>query len=237
MYHATQAAIAKAREHSFSVVGVTNSWTSGRSAYYVEMVARAGLIGIHSVSAEPHVAPPGGTRPALGTNPLAFGFPTMGDPLIIDVGTAAFMYSDLAYRERVGELLPEGVAIDAQGQPTRDPLEARLGALLPFGGHKGFGLALAMQMLGVMAGSGFNPGKDYGYLIMAIKPDLLVPLETFRKEASELLARIKATPLQPGVAEIRIPSERSFRERAHRLRDGISIDRSVFDALQALAGR
>ncbi len=237
MYHATQAAIAKARKHSFSVVGVTNSWTSGRSAYYVEMVARADLIGIHTVSAEPHVAPPGGTRAALGTNPLAFGFPTANDPLVIDIGTAALMYSDLAYRERVGELLPEGVAIDAQGRPTRDPLEARLGALLPFGGHKGFGLTLAMQVLGVLAGSGFNVNKDYGYLVMAIKPDLLVPLATFKREVAELLARIKATPRQPGVAEIRIPSERSFRERARRLREGISIDRSIFDALEALASR
>jgi len=237
MYHATQAAIAKARTHSFAVVGVTNSWTSGRSAYYVEMIARADLIGIHTVAAAPHVAPPGGALPALGTNPIAFGFPTANDPLVIDIGTAAFMYSDLAYRERVGELLPEGVAIDAKGRPTRDPLEARLGALLPFGGHKGFGLALAMQALGVLAGSGFNLNKDYGYLIIAIKPDLLVPLDTFKHEVAELVARVKATPRQPGVEEIRIPSERSFRERARHMREGISIDRSIFDALEAAANR
>ncbi len=237
LYHATQAAIAKARTHSFAVVGVTNSWTSGRSAYYVEMVAKADLIGIHTVSAEAHVAPPGGARPALGTNPIAFGFPTASDPLVIDIGTAAFMYSDLAYRERVGELLPEGTAIDAQGLPTRDPVEARLGALLPFGGHKGFGLALAMQALGVLAGSGFNLNRDYGYLIIAIKPDLLVPLETFKHEVAELVARVKATPRQAGVGEIRIPSERSFRERARHMREGISIDRSIFDALEAAANR
>jgi LDH2 family malate/lactate/ureidoglycolate dehydrogenase len=237
MYRATEAAIDKARRHAFSVVGVTNSWTSGRSAYYVERIARAGLIGIHTVSAEPHVAPPGGTRTALGTNPIAFGFPTAGDPLVIDIGTAAFMYSDLAYRERVGELLPEGVAIDAEGRPTRDPVAAKLGALLPFGGHKGFGLTLAMQALGVFAGSGFNANRDYGYLIMAMKPDLLVPLEKFREEVSELVARVKATPRQPGVEEIRIPSERSFRERARNLRDGISIERSIYDALLAAANR
>ena len=237
MYRATEAAIAKAREHSFALAGVTNSWTSGRSAYYVEMIARADLVGIHTVAAAAHVAPPGGAKAALGTNPIAFGFPTGNDPLVIDIGTAAFMYSDLAYRERVGEPLPEGVAIDAQGRPTRDAGEARLGALLPFGGYKGFGLALAMQALGVLAGSGFGPGKDYGYLIIAIKPDLLVPLDAFKREVTEVVARVKATPRQPGADEIRIPSERSFRERARHLRDGLTIDRSVLDALEAAANR
>ena len=237
LYHATQAAIGKARKHAFGIVGVTNSWTSGRSAYYVEMIARAELIGIHTVSAEPHVAPPGGTRAALGTNPIAFGFPTAAEPLVIDIGTAAFMYSDLAYRERVGASLPEGVAIDPEGRPTRDPMQARLGALLSFGGHKGFGLTLANQVLGVLAGSGLNLNKDYGYLIMAIRPDLLVPLDTFKRETSELIARVKATPRAPGVKEIRIPSERSFRERTQHMREGISIERSIFDALQMWANR
>lgn len=236
MYHATQAAIKKAREQSFAVVGVTNSYTSGRSAYYVEMIARANLIGLHTVSAAAQVAPPGGKRAVLGTNPIAFGFPTMGDPLVIDIGTSAFMFTDVGFRERIGELLPEGVAIDPEGRPTRDPVQARLGALLPFGGYKGFALALAMQALGVLAGSGFNINKDYGYLVMAIKPDLMIPLDDFKCEVSDLIARVKATPRQPGVDEIRIPSERSFRERARYLREGLTIDRSIYDALRVLAG-
>jgi len=238
MYHATRAAIAKASEHGFAVVGVTNSWTSGRSAHYVEMIARADLIGLHTVASASQVAPPGGARPALGTNPIAFGFPTQNaDPLIIDVGTSAFMFTDVGFRDRVGELLPEGVAIDAHGKPTRDPAQVLLGALLPFGGYKGFALALAMQALGVMAGSGINANKDYGYLIIAMRPDLLVPLDTFKREVTELIERIKATPLQPGVTEIRIPSERSFRDRARHLQEGITIDRSIYDALQAAARR
>jgi LDH2 family malate/lactate/ureidoglycolate dehydrogenase len=237
MYRATEAAIARAQKHSFSVVGVANSWMSGRSAYFVEMVARAGLIGLHTVSATPYVAPPGGTRPALGTNPIAFGFPTAGDPLIIDIGTSAFMYTDLAYRERIGTLLPEGVAIDAQGEPTRDPTAARLGALLHFAGYKGFGLALAMQAFGVFAGAGLNGMPDYGFMIIAMKPDLLVPLETFRAGLTDVVARIKATPRQPGVEEIRIPSERAFRERARNLEEGLWIDRSIYDSLRAAAQR
>ena len=234
MYRATQVAIAKAREHGFSLVGVNNSWVSGRGAHYVEMVARAGLIGIHTVSSTRHVAPPGGAVSSIGTNPIAFGFPTLREPVVIDLGTSAFMSTDLLFRERRGELLPEGVAIDAQGRPTRDPAAARLGALLPFGGYKGFALALAMHALGVLAGSGDDVEKSYGYLIIAIKPDLLVPLENYRRQLSEAIDRIKATPRQPGVEEIRIPSERAFRERARNLREGIVIDRKIYDALVAL---
>ncbi len=123
---------------------------SGRSAYYVEMVARAGLIGIHTVAAPPMVAPLGGARPALGTNPIAFGFPMDGDPLVIDLGTSAFMGTDLQFRQRLGIPLPEGVAIDEHGRPTTDAAAARRGAILPFGGHKGYALALAMHALGVL---------------------------------------------------------------------------------------
>src|SRR5215510_3036090 len=165
MYYATRAVIERAENQGFALVGVRNIWMSGRSAYYVEMVARAGLIGIHTVAAPPMVAPLGGARPALGTNPIAFGFPMKPDPLVTDLGTAAFMASDLQFRERLGIALPEGVAIDERGRPTTDAAAARRGALLPFGGHKGFALALAMHALGVSA----------EYLVIAFKPDLFTP--------------------------------------------------------------
>ena len=232
MYRATQTAIDKAGKHGFAVVGVNNSWVSGRSAHYVEMAARAGLIGIHSVSSKIHVAAPGSSGAATGTNPIAFGFPTLEEPFVIDLGASAFMGTDLIFQERRKAVLPEGVAIDAQGRPTRDPSQVH--AILPFGGYKGFALALAMQALGVLAGSGLGDDKTYGYLIMAIKPDLLLPLDDYRRHMSEMLASVKATPRQPGVDEIRLPSERAFRERARSLRDGIVIDRSIYDALLAL---
>jgi LDH2 family malate/lactate/ureidoglycolate dehydrogenase len=232
MYRATQVAIAKAREHGIGVVGVNNSWVSGRSAHYVEMVARAGMIGFHTVSSRIHVAAPGSKDPATGTNPVAFAFPTQDEPLIVDIGTSAFMGTDLIFQERRKAVLPEGVAIDREGEPTRDP--AQVHALLPFGGYKGFALALSMQAFGVLAGSGFGDDKTYGYLIMAMKPDLLVPLDDFRRHMSEMLARVKATARQPGVEEIRLPGERSLRERARCLRDGIDIDRKIYEALLAL---
>src|SRR2546425_9012864 len=178
MYYATNAVIERAQRHGLAVVGVNNIWMSGRSAYYVEMAARAGLIGIHTVAAPPMVAPPGGARAALGTNPIAFGFPMEGDPLVIDLGTSAFMGTDLQFRQRLAIPLPEGVAIDERGRPTTDAAAAPRGALLPFGGHKGYALALAMHALGVSA----------EYLFIAYKPDLFVPLKEYRRALTAAIA-------------------------------------------------
>jgi LDH2 family malate/lactate/ureidoglycolate dehydrogenase len=234
MYYATRAVIERAQAHGFALVGVTDIWMSGRSAYYVEMAARAGLIGIHTVAAPPMVAPLGGARSALGTNPIAFGFPMDGDPLVIDLGTSAFMGTDLQFRQRLGIPLPEGVAIDEHGHPTTDAQAARRGAILPFGGHKGYALALAMHALGVLCG-GATAAADGGYLFIAFKPDLFLSLEDYRRALGAEIDAIKATPRQEGVAEIRIPGERAYRERARLAREGIEIDRRIHDALLRLA--
>ncbi|MEO6564714.1 MAG: Ldh family oxidoreductase [Casimicrobiaceae bacterium] len=232
---AAEVAIDKARATGFAIVGVNNTWMSGRSAYYVEMIARAGLIGMHMVSARHLVAPPGAARPSMGTNPIAFGFPTAGNPLLIDVGMSSLMFTDLALRARRGESLKAGLALDAQGQPTQDPIAAQRGALHFFGGHKGYALALAMQALGVLAGSAEDPDHA-GYVVLALQPDLLMPLDAYRRELSASLAAVKVTPRLPGAEAIRIPSERAYAERARNLRDGIVIDADIHDALCRLAG-
>jgi len=232
--HATDAVIAKAQQNGMAVVGLTNSWVSGRSAYYVERIARADLVAIHTASSSRAVAPLGGLRPILGTNPIAFALPAAHDVVVFDMGTSAFMMTELALRERLGQLLPEGVAIDPAGKPTRDPSAAKRGALLPFGAHKGYGLALMVQALGVLAGSALDVDRDNGYLFLVLKPDLLRPLDAFKREMTELIERVKATPRQPGIEEIRIPSEQAFRNRARLLREGIEIDKAVYEALRRL---
>lgn len=238
-YRATEATIARAQANGLAIVSLANTWMTGRSAYYCEMIARAGLVGIHTVASPPAVAPFGGTRPALGTNPIAFGFPGEGDPLVIDMGTAAFMATDLQFRERLGAPIPEGVALGPDGRPTTDASVARFGTLLPFGGpeggYKGFGLALAMDALGALT-AGTRPADSVsGYMFIAFKPDLFLPIEDYRRELSQRIATIKATPRQEGVEEIRIPGERGYRTRARLLRDGIEIDRKIHDALGRLA--
>ena len=107
-------------------------------------------------------------------------------------------------------------------------------SILPFGGYKGFAMALMMQGFGVLAGSGSDFEKSYGYLLIAIKPDLLMPLADYRRDMSATLAEIKATPRLPGVDEIRLPSERAFKERARNRREGIVVDRHIYEALRAL---
>jgi LDH2 family malate/lactate/ureidoglycolate dehydrogenase len=238
-YRAAAATILRAQSNGLALVCLGNTWMTGRSAYYCEMIARAGLVVIHTVAAPPAVAPFGGARPALGTNPIAFGFPADGDPLVIDMGTSAFMGTDLQFRSRLGIPLPEGVAIGPDGAPTTDATVARRGALLPFGGseggYKGFGLALAMDALGALT-AGMRPADAIsGYVFIAFKPDLFLSIDEYRREVSRRIETIKATPRQAAIHEIRIPGERGYATRARLLREGIEIDRKIHAALGRLA--
>ena len=235
LFHAAEATIRKAAAHGIALVSVTDAWMSGRSAYYVEMIANAGLVAIHTAASSGLVAPPGGAKAMLGTNPIAIAIPSSRAPIVLDFGTSAYMMTEVMLRERLGELLPEGVAIGPGGEPTRDPALARRGALLPFGGYKGFGLALMIQALGLLGGA--EQEDDPGYLFIAFRPDLFGPKDVFNRRVTQLIEGIKATPRQVGIEEIRIPSERAFRSRERALREGLTIDQLVFDALVALRAR
>lgn len=238
-YRAAEETIKRAKANGLAIVCLANAWMTGRSAYYCEMIARAGLVVIHTVASPPAVAPFGGARPALGTNPIAFGFPTESDPLVIDMGISAFMATDLQFRARLGAPIPEGVALGPDGQPTTDAAVARNGSLLPFGGpdygYKGFGLALAMDALGALTAGVRTAGSVSGYTFIAFKPDLFLSPDDYRREISQRIATIKATPRQAGVEDIRIAGERGYRTRARLMRDGIDIDRKIHHALERLA--
>ena len=236
-YRGAEIAIAKAKAIGIAIVGVHNSYYSGRNAYFVELIVRAGLVAIHTSSAQPHVLPPGGRKPALGTNPFSVGFPSTQGPVIYDIGTASVMWGEVLLMARLGEPLPDGVGFDADGNPTCDARAvADGGGVMAFGGHKGYGLSFTIQALGLLAGAALPRGdvQDYGFLFIAIDPTIMLP--DFEAQLSELIARIKATPRQPGVDEIRIPSERAFREREQRRVEGIVLDRKVVDALHVLRG-
>jgi LDH2 family malate/lactate/ureidoglycolate dehydrogenase len=235
-YRAAELAAKKAREHGMASVGAYNSYYSGRNAYFVERIVNEGLVALHVASAQPHVLPPGAARPALGTNPICFGFPSEEGPVTFDMGTAALMWGDVMLHERLGELLPEGVGFDEHGRPTRDPAATLRGGVGTFGGYKGYGLSFAIQALGLLAGAALARGEvqDYGFLFWALDPDVMLPGGAFQSQMSELVRRIKATPRQPGVHEIRIPSERARRERERRRVEGMVLDRKVIEALEAL---
>jgi LDH2 family malate/lactate/ureidoglycolate dehydrogenase len=234
---AAEIAIDKARAGGFALVGAHNTFLSGRNAYYLDLIARAGFAALHLASGQPVVAPLGGMAPAFGTNPIGFGMPREPHPIVFDIGTAAANHGDLVLASRLKRELPEGVALDAQGRPTRDPAAGLAGAILSFGGHKGYGLAFAVQALGLLGGAARTRGQvqDYGYLFVVFDPALLMPVAEFQRQLDELIARVKATPRQPGVAEIRVPSERAYAERERRRVDGITIERVIGERLAALA--
>src|SRR5262249_12132825 len=124
----------------------------------------------------------------------------------------------------------------ADGNPTVDGRAASMGGVSAFGGHKGYGLAFAIQALGLLAGAAIPRGRvqDYGFLFFVVDPGALLPEDSFAAQMTELVKSIQATPRQPGVEEIRIPSQRAFRERERRRAEGILVDRAVVTALRAL---
>lgn len=234
MQRVAEIAIAKAKTHGFAVVGAHNSFLSGRNAYYLDMVARAGFVGIHLACSRPVVAPLGGAAAAFGTNPFAIGLPRQPHPLVLDIGTAAVNHGDVILAKRLGQELPEGVVIDADGNPTRDPVAAMAGAILPFAGHRGYGLSFIIQAMGLLGGAALTHGRpqDFGFLFILFAPDLLLPAAEFEQHLDALVAAVKATPRQAGVEEIRIPSERAYAERDRRT--SITLPRTIYEKIRFL---
>jgi LDH2 family malate/lactate/ureidoglycolate dehydrogenase len=137
---------------------------------------------------------------------------------------------------QLGQPLPEGIGFDEAGRATRDAAATLRGGVGTFGGHKGYGLSFAVQALGLLAGAALARGQvqDYGFLFWVLDPGIMLPGGDFKKQMAELVRKIKATPRQPDVDEIRIPSERARRERERRRKEGIVLERKVLDALNAL---
>lgn len=235
-YRAAMLAAEKAKKTGFASVGVYNSYYSGRNAYFVEQIVKQGLVAFHIASAQPRVLPIGGKRPALGTNPICIGFPSDNGPVVYDMGTAALMWGDVMLHAHLGEPLPAGIGFDKDGNPSTDASAVLEGGVVPFGGHKGYVLSLAVQSLGLLAGSAFakNQVSDYGFLFWVMDPNLMLPGGEFKSQMAELVQFVKATPKRPGVEEIRIPSERAYRERERRRKEGLVYDRKVIDSLNAL---
>lgn len=224
-HRATTIAIEKAGAARIAVVGANNTWYTGMLSYYAEMAAARGLASMIASNASPWVAPYGATEGRLGTNPICFGFPSADEPIIFDIGTSAIIHSEVALARRLGHELPEGVAFDTSGQPTRDPAAALAGAFATWGGHRGSGLAIVVQLLGILAGSPAIPPElaEFGYLIIAMRPDLMGPAETFREKVSEFADAVRSARPVAGGPPLRMPFDRSRQERRGRIEKG-SID-------------
>ncbi|TVT61278.1 Ldh family oxidoreductase [Amycolatopsis rhizosphaerae] len=235
---ALELAVAKAGAHGIALVGARNTWYTGMFSYYLEKAAAAGLAGMIAGSGPAVVAPHGGTEGRFGTNPIAFGFPAAPAPVIWDIGTSAVMYGEVVLKARLGEKLEPGQAYDAGGAPTLDPTAALAGAFGVWGGHKGSGLALVVQLLGMLSGAGAAPEgiSDCGFLMLLIDPAALTDADDYRRRVTEFAASVRATTPVEGGSAIRVPFDRSAACREETLRRGtIDVADTVVAALRKAA--
>lgn len=236
---ATELALDKARTSGIGVVGAHQTWYTGMFAYYLERVTQAGFVGLAAGSGGQIVAPHGASQARFGTNPIAFGFPSTEQPVIWDIGTAQIMLAEVLLAHRLGQQLPDGLAFDPAGHPTRNPLDVLGGAVTVWGGHRGSGLALVVQLLGMLAGASAAPEglTDCGFLLVVIDPGLLTNADEFRRRVAEYAASVRATrPVDP-TTPVRMPFDRSAAERERRLAaDRLEVSDEVHAALLAVAG-
>jgi len=234
-HYAMELAVERAGRHGLALVGVKNSGHSGMLGYYARMALRSDLIGIVICNTRPMVAAWGGIDAVFGTNPIAVAVPSDGPPLVLDMSTSSVTFGDLLVASREGKKLPEGGALNATGQPTVDPQEARDGVFLPFGGHKGFGLGLVVQIL---AGALVDAEvlKTGGILFMAIDPGIFVPVDEFKRRVAGYIDFVKSSRKADGVKEILIPGERSERHKQACLKHGISLSEELIEQVTQLAG-
>jgi delta1-piperideine-2-carboxylate reductase len=239
-HRATRMAIDKARLMGLAMVTAHNTWYTGMLSYYAEMAAAEGLVTMIASNASPWVAPHGATEGRFGTNPLCFGFPSAGEPVIWDIGTSAIIHAEVTMHRRLGTPLPPDVAFDTDGMPTLDPAAALAGAFAPWGGHRGSGLGIVVHLLGMMAGSPVTPPElaQFGFMIVAIDPAAVTSAEQWKEEVAAYADSVRSARPVPGGPAVRMPFDRSRDERRRRQReDAIEVADTVYDALTQVAAR
>jgi LDH2 family malate/lactate/ureidoglycolate dehydrogenase len=237
----TDTAIQKAKLSGIAIVGNYNTAEStGALGYYVHKIAHEGLVGIAFASAPfQTTAPEGSTEALFCTNPMAYGIPTTTSPIILDMSTSAMAYYGLIEAKTASKSVPAGTGYDKEGKPTTNPAEIMSGALKTFGGHKGSGLALVVQVLAgalVQAESFNSESNNAGDLVIAIDPDILTTKDAFTKEVSNITSRIKSARKAEGVSEIYIPGEQSQKFNDETTRTGaVEIEENLLNELKKVA--
>lgn len=236
-HQATRIAIEKAKAVGVAVVGANNTYYTGMLSYYAEMAAAEDLVSVIASNCTPWVAPEGGYKPMFGTNPFCVGFPSSSTPIIYDIGTSKIIHADIILANRLGKDIPPDSAFNSEGQPTVNPQEALEGAMAVWGGARGSGLAIAVQLLGVVAGSPALPPnlEDFGFLVMLINPAMFRPLEEYKKEVDEYALKMTESPALPGRPPLRMPFERSNKTRDGNRNSGyLEVEDIVVQKLNAL---
>ena len=247
-------AIAKARQCGFCAVAIRNAGHLGRIGAWAEQVAQAGLASIHLVNTSGFgilVAPHGGTDRRLSANPIAASAPGPdGAPLVLDISTSTIAEGKIQVAKNHGEQLPPGCTIDSEGRPNQDPAVfygPPVGALLPMGGHKGYGLSIFCEIFAgaLSGGQTTNPtNATAGRLVnnmlsLVFDAEAFCGAQAFNAEIARLAAWVKASPPIMSGGEVLLPGDIERRTRARLERDGIALDmvtrRQIADSVRPLA--
>jgi uncharacterized oxidoreductase len=238
---AAATAVRLAATHGVGVVVVDRCGHVGRMGEYVETIAAAGFVGHALCNAEPAVAPPGTALRALGTNPVAWAVPRAGrEPILVDFATAEVAEGKLRVAVSRGEQLSVPAVVDAQGLPSHDPAAFYDGgALVPFGGHKGYALSVVAELLGRgFAAGAIEDGRDtpYSLFLLALDPAATGTADGFLAAVDGwcdgVIARAQATG-----AQVTLPGAPESRARSQRRQHGVPVPSSIWNGLLELRDR
>jgi LDH2 family malate/lactate/ureidoglycolate dehydrogenase len=236
-----------ARAAGTVVATIRNSQHFGALSYYCNKAAQEDMILFATTNAEPAMAPQGGYQAYFGTNPLAVSFPTgKGYPIKIDLSTSLVARGNIIAARKKGQGIPPGWALDVEGNPTTDAEKALMGTVLTMAGHKGYALALMVEVLsGVLSGSafGFSVGsmykdmerkQDVGHFFFLMDIGAFTDVPVFKERIDRMIDEIKACRKRQGVDEILIPGERSFRKAEENRDKGIPVGEETLKECRAL---
>jgi L-lactate dehydrogenase len=247
---AIEAARERLTSHPLATVAIRRSHHIGCLQAYLKPVADEGLVILLTCS-DPStggVAPHGGVASRITPNPIAAGFPTGGDPVLIDVSMSTTTNARTRQLYEAGKRLPGPWLVDAEGQATDDPTALfgdQPGAILPLGGldlgHKGFALALLVEALtSGLAGYGrADDPKDWGasVFLQLIDPEAFGGREAFLRQTNRVAELCRSSRVAPGAPPVRLPGEGALRRRADQLREGVALEPSIVSALRSWSER
>jgi uncharacterized oxidoreductase len=240
-FEAMEQGIARAREHGLAIVALRDAHHIGRIGHWAEQCLAAGLVSMHYVNviSEPIVAPFGGRDARFVTNPFCVGIPLPGArPVLLDFATSRIAAGKVRVAMNKGEPLKPGTLLDRHGNFTTDPrvlFAQDHGAIVPFGEHKGYGLAIVCELLGGALTGGRTLHEKpasraiwNSMLSIIIDPERLGTAANLSKEAEEFIRWVRASPPMEGVDRVRMPGEPEDEHREARGRSGIPIDATTW---------
>ena len=241
-------AIDKAGRTGLALVSVKNSNHFGASAFYAMRALDHGMIGLAATNAGPTMAPSGGREGRLGNNAMAIAVPAgRFPPLVLDMATGAVAWGKIFVAQQEKKSIPATWALDKNGTPTDDPnVAARQGLIQPFGGYKGYGLSLLIDVLtGVLSGGGFSTRvrtlyqeieapAQVAHTCVALRVEAFMPLPEFCQRVDALIELMHACPPAPGVARIFVPGEIEHETEQARRAGGIPLNPELRGELTAL---